>query len=70
MLKSLRRDSEIESDTIVRYAIAQLKKVRLGKTKMDRIRNVVISGYRQQSRVNIVLNEELFITYFFKDEQV
>ena len=70
MLKSLRRDSEIESDTIVRYPIAQLKKVRLGKTKMDRIRNVVISGYRQQSRVNIVLNEELFITYFFKDEQV
>ena len=70
MLKSLRRDSEIESDTIVRYPIAQLKNVRLGKTKMDRIRNVVISGYRQQSRVNIVLNEELFITYFFKDEQV
>ena len=70
MLKSLRRDSEFESDTIVRYPIAQLKNVRLGKTKMDRIRNVVISGYRQQSRVNIVLNEELFITYFFKDEQV
>ena len=56
--------------SVVRYPIAQLKKVRLGKTKMDRIRNVVISGYRQQSRVNIVLNEELFITYFFKDEQV